>query len=88
MSMKDVRGFLLKQMKELADSDLKGAVLAEKIKKAQATSQVATAYISAVKTEIDAYKVFDDTGTLPDAIEKPQLHQLGGGRPMFPRSGG
>lgn len=78
MSMKDVRDFLLKQMAELADSDLKGEELAEKVKKAQATSQVATTYISAVKTEVDAYKVFEDTGKLPVAIEKPQ--QLTGGR--------
>jgi hypothetical protein len=72
MSMKDVRDFLLKQMAELADSDLKGEELAEKVKKAQATSQVATTYISAVKTEIDAYKVFEETGKLPVAVEAPQ----------------
>lgn len=78
MSMKDVRDFLLKQMAELADSDLKGEELAEKVRKAQATSQVATTYINAVKIEVDAYKVFEETGKLPVAIEKPQ--QLTGGR--------
>ena len=77
MSMQDIRGFLMKQMAELADSDLTGEELAEKIKKAQATSQVATTYINAVKTEIDAYKVFEDTGKLPPAIEAPQK-RLGG----------
>lgn len=80
MSMKDVRDFLLKQMAELADSDLKGEELAEKVKKAQATSQVATAFISAVRTEIDAYKVFEDTGKLPASVEQPQTRQLTGGR--------
>lgn len=78
MSMKDVRDFLLKQMAELADSDLKGEELDEKVRKAQATSQVATTYINAVKIEVDAYKVFEETGKLPVAIEKPQ--QLTGGR--------
>lgn len=35
---------------------------------------------SAVKTEVDAYKVFEDTGKLPVAIEKPQARQLTGER--------
>lgn len=78
MSMKDVRDFLMKQMAELADSDLKGEELAEKIKKAQATSQVATTYIGAVKTEIDAYKVFEDSGLLPAAVAAPQKTLPGG----------
>lgn len=78
MSMKDVRDFLLKQMTELADSDLSGDELAEKIKKAQATSLVATTYINSVKTEIDAIKVFEETGKLPVSIEAPQQLSLAG----------
>lgn len=72
MSMQDIRDFLMKQMAELADSDLKGEELTEKIKKAQATSQVATTYINAVRTEVDAYKVFEISGMLPAAVDSPQ----------------
>lgn len=82
MSMKDVRDYLLKQMAELADSDLKGEELAASIERAKATSQVATTYISAVKTEIDAIKLMDETGRLPAAIvgDDVPLRQISGGR--------
>lgn len=71
MSMKDVRDFLLKQMAELADSDATPERLAQSIERAKASSQVASTYISAVKTELDAIRLFDDTGKLPSAIEAP-----------------
>lgn len=71
MSMKDVRDFLLKQMAELADSDANPERLAQSIERAKASSQVASTYISAVKTELDAIRLFDDTGKLPSAIEAP-----------------
>lgn len=71
MSMKDVRDFLMKQMAELADSDATPEQQAAVIERAKASSQVATTYISAVKTELDAIRLFDDTGKLPSAIEAP-----------------
>lgn len=69
MSMKDVREYLVKQLAELADSDLSGDELAERVERAKATSMVATTYISAVKVEIDAIRLYDDTGRLPVSVE-------------------
>lgn len=84
MSVKDIRDYLLKQMAELADSDLSGEALAASIERAKATSMVATTYISAVRTEIEAIKLLDDTGRLPAAVEssdvvKPGNPQIGRG---------
>ena len=74
MSMKDMRGFLLKQMAELADSDKSGADLAEAVERAKASAIIAGTYIQAVKTEIDAIRLLDETGRLPLAIEAPAVH--------------
>jgi len=72
MSVKDVRDFLLKQMAELADSDMTADEAKLAIEKAKATSAVAAQYIAAVKVELDAVKLFDETGMLPADIETPQ----------------
>lgn len=71
MSMKDVRDYLLKQLAELADSDATQDEQALVIERAKATSQVASTYISAVKVEIDAIRLFDDTGKLPASVPEP-----------------
>lgn len=78
MSMKDVRDFLLKQMAELADSDATPEQQAQVIERAKATSQVATTYIQAVKTEIDAIKLYDETGRLPLSVEAPAMEKRDG----------
>lgn len=72
MSVKDVRDFLLKQMAELADSDMTEEQAKLAIERAKATSQAAGTYIAAVKVELDAVKLFDETGMLPSAIETPE----------------
>lgn len=71
MSVKDVRDFLLKQLAELADSDLTADEAKLVIEKAKATSQAAGTYIAAVRVELDAVKLFDETGLLPGAVETP-----------------
>ena len=71
MSVKDVRDLLLKQMLELADSDMTPDQAKIAIEKAKATSQAAATYIGAVKVELDAVKLFDETGLLPGAIDTP-----------------
>lgn len=71
MSVKDVRDFLLKQMAELADSDMTEDQAKLAIERAKATSQAAGTYIAAVKVELEAVKLFDETGMLPGAIETP-----------------
>lgn len=73
MSMKDVREYLLKQMAELADSDATPEQQAAVIERAKATSGVAQTYIQAVKTEIEAIKLFDETGRLPVSVEAPPM---------------
>lgn len=78
MSMKDMRDFLIKQMTELADSDRQGDELAATIERAKASSLVASTYISAVKTEIDAIRVLDETGRLPVAVEAPPVQRRDG----------
>lgn len=71
MSVKDVREFLLKQLAELADSDLTAEQAKVVIEKAKTTSMVAGTYVNAVRVELDAVKLFDETGMLPGAIETP-----------------
>lgn len=72
MSVKDVRDFLLKQMAELADSDMTEEQAKLAIERAKATSQAAGTYIAAVRAELEAVKLFDETGMLPADIETPQ----------------
>lgn len=72
MSVKDVRAFLLKQLAELADSDMTAEEAKLVIEKAKTTSAVAGTYINAVRVELDAVKLFDETGMLPGAIETPE----------------
>lgn len=71
MSVKDVRDFLLKQMAELADSDMTAEEAKIAIERAKATSQAAGTYIAAVKVELEAVKLFDETGMLPADVETP-----------------
>lgn len=77
MSMKDVREYLLKQMAELADSDATPEEQAQVIERAKATSGVAQTYIQAVKVEIEAIKLLDETGRLPVAVEAPPMQRHG-----------
>lgn len=77
MSMKDVRDYLLKQMAELANSDATHDEQVAIIERAKASSQVASTYISAVKAEIDAIRLFDETGRLPLSVDAPPLQNPG-----------
>lgn len=70
--MKDVRDFLTKQLAELADSDATPEEMELRIKRANATTQVANTYVATVKTEIDAIRAFESCGSLPAAIEPPR----------------
>lgn len=45
--------------------------LAAEVERAKAVTMVAGAYIGAVKTEIDAIRLMDETGRLPLAVEQP-----------------
>ena len=71
MSVEDVRGFLLKQLAELADSDMTSDEANVAIEKAKATSLVAATYVNAVRAEIEAVKVYDETGLLAGGVDAP-----------------
>ena len=74
--MGDVRDHLVAMLEQLGDPEVK----AEVIERAKATALVAGQYISAVRTEIDAIRLFDDTGRMPVAVEvaAPQLRAIEG----------
>ncbi|MEN1942690.1 hypothetical protein WCE55_02360 [Luteimonas sp. MJ293] len=72
MSVNDVRDYLLKQMAELADSDMDADKAKLVIEKAKASSQVAATYISSVRAEIEAARLVSDTGLLPGGVSKPE----------------
>lgn len=78
MSMKDVREFLIKQMAELAGSDGTPEEQAQVIERAKASSTVAQTYIQAVKVEIEAIRLLDETGRLPASIEVQPMQQQDG----------
>jgi hypothetical protein len=85
--LNDVRDYLRKQLAELADSDASAEELEQRIKRANATVSVSQAIVATVKTEIDAIKVFNDTGLMPSSVEPPKelearagLRALPGGR--------
>ena len=67
--MVDVRNHLVAMLEELGNPEASAAV----IERAKATSQVATTFISAVKTELDAIRLYDDTGRIASVIETPPM---------------
>lgn len=80
-TMNDVRDFLMKQLKELADSDATPEEMALKIERAKASSMVAGTFIASVKCEIDAIETAHETGKLAGAVAQPQpLRIVNGGR--------
>ena len=56
--MSDVRDHLVAMLEQLGDPEVK----AEVIERAKATALVAGTYISAVKTELDAYRLHEEIG--------------------------
>ncbi|MGV8956016.1 MAG: hypothetical protein ACOH2M_33295 [Cypionkella sp.] len=72
--MVDVRDHLVAMMEELGDKSADGQV----IERAKATANVAGMYIAAVKTELDAIKLYDDTGRIASVIEAPPMDRQDG----------
>lgn len=74
----DVRNHLVAMLERLDDDTLDADGLARGVERAKAVSQVASTYISAVKTEIDAIHLMNETGRLPVAVEaSPNLRLVG-----------
>lgn len=75
--MQDVRNHLVAMMESLADREVAGDV----IDRAKTTSMLANSYVQAVRCELDALKLYDETKLLPTAIEsEPRMRVLDGGR--------
>lgn len=68
----DVRNHLVAMLEALGDDSAEPDKMALIIERAKATSQVATTYISAVKVELDAIRLMDDTGRLSSSVAEPQ----------------
>ncbi len=76
--MSDVRDHLVAMLEQLGDPEVK----AEVIERAKATALVAGTYISAVKTELDAYRLHEEIGKIPASVEAPNpaLRAIEGGK--------
>lgn len=75
--IQDVRNHLVAMMESLADREVAGDV----IDRAKTTSMLANSYVQAVRCELDALKLYDETKLLPTAIEsEPRMRVLEGGR--------
>lgn len=68
----DVRDHLVAMLERLDDDTLDTEQMKHVIERAKTSSIVATTYIGAVKVELDAIRLMDETGKLAAAITAPQ----------------
>lgn len=71
MQISDIRDYLAKAMAELSDSDATPDSMAVTLERAKAMSSVAAAYTNAVRVELDAIRLADDVGMLPNCVAQP-----------------
>ena len=87
MNINDVRGHLGKAIAELSGaSDSTAEEQAQIIERAKAMSGAVAQYVAVVKVELDACRVYADTGLLPAGVEVPQAPKLA--RPAMRAIGG
>jgi hypothetical protein len=76
--VEDVRNHLVAAMEALNEDGAKPEEIAQAIEKGKAMSGLATAYIAAVKVEMDAIRLAEEVGMLPASITPPtQVKTLG-----------
>lgn len=68
----DVRDHLVAMLERLGDDNLSAEEMNQVIERAKTTTMVATTYIGAVKVELDAIRLMDETGKLATAVGLPQ----------------
>lgn len=68
----DVRDHLVAMLERLDDDNLTVEEMNQVIERAKTTTLVATTYIGAVKVELDAIRLMDETGKLAAAVAAPQ----------------
>ncbi len=84
----DVRNHLVAMLEALGDEGAAPEDMERTIKRAQAVSNVAAQYTAAVRVELDAIRLMDDTNLLPDSIDAPQqVEQVGGNVLPYRRAG-
>lgn len=62
--MEDVRNHIVAMLEALGDNE----ATPETVERAKATSLLANSYIGAVKVELEAIKLYDETGKLSRAV--------------------
>lgn len=67
--MSDVRDHLVAALEMLGDEGVAAEEMAQRIERAKAISLVAGTYIAAVRTELEAFRVVDETTLASSAIE-------------------
>lgn len=67
----DVRNHLVAMLEALGDESADSESMERTIKRAQAASGVAAQYTAAVRVELDAIRLMDDTGLLPTSVDTP-----------------
>nr|WP_313269027.1 hypothetical protein [Stenotrophomonas geniculata] len=68
----DVRDHLVAMLERLGDDSLSAEDMGLVIERAKTSSMVASTYIGAVKVELDAIRLMDETGKLANAVPAPQ----------------
>lgn len=71
MNINDVRDFIGKAIKEVANSDATPEEIALTIERAKTTCGLVGQYVQVAKIGLDAVRVYSDTGLLPEGIEVP-----------------
>lgn len=74
----DVRDHLVAMLEQLGDDTMAPEKMAQVLERAKVSSQVAGTYINAVRVELDAIRIMDETGRLSTAV---------GDVPTLPRPG-
>lgn len=79
--LSDVRDHRVSMLEALGDKDVGDEV----IRRAQASAQVAGAYIGAVKVELDAIKLGSELGYMPSSVDAPRsmIEQSGAVKPRI-----
>lgn len=68
----DVRDHLVAMLERLGDDNLSAEDMGLVIERAKTSTMVPTTYIGAVKVELDAIRLMDETGKLATAVGLPQ----------------
>ena len=69
--LSDVRNHMVAMMEALSDERATPEEMARHIERAKAMALVGGVYIAAVKTELDALTIYDETNLLTGAIDSP-----------------